>query len=147
MEDDWPCDDDACGEAEADLQCDYCDRPATWHAAWRTPTAPGPAFAYACDEHRTDRMVPLGAKAPIVRLAKREVLTCDRCGRPNNDVEGEEWNMVIEGGFVVGLVCPDCQTPQENAEAVINESALGCGKHEQGRTRGSSKVAGFDTAP
>ncbi len=37
MEDDWPCDDDACGEAEADVQCDYCDRPATWHAAWKLP--------------------------------------------------------------------------------------------------------------
>jgi hypothetical protein len=59
MEDDWPCDDDACGEAEADVRCDYCDRPATWHAAWKTAAMPATAFAYACDLHRFAGMVPI----------------------------------------------------------------------------------------
>jgi hypothetical protein len=41
-------------------KCDYCDRPATWRAAWQTPTTPGPDIvAYACDRHRAEGMVPI----------------------------------------------------------------------------------------
>ena len=40
-------------------QCDYCDRPATYHAAWTTATTPASALAYACDEHRFEGMTPI----------------------------------------------------------------------------------------
>jgi hypothetical protein len=42
-----------------DARCDYCDRPATWHAAWQTPTMSEPTVAYACNEHRFEGMTPL----------------------------------------------------------------------------------------
>ncbi|MDC8973986.1 hypothetical protein [Mycobacterium marinum] len=34
------------------------------------------------------------------------------------------WNVVVERGYVTGLLCPNCQTPQENAEAAVNEATL-----------------------
>ena len=40
-------------------QCDYCDRPAAYHAAWTTATTPASALAYACDEHRFEGMTPI----------------------------------------------------------------------------------------
>lgn len=39
--------------------CHFCDRPATWHLGWKTATMPAPAFAYSCDEHQLEGMVPL----------------------------------------------------------------------------------------
>jgi hypothetical protein len=41
-------------------QCDYCDRPATYHAAWQTPSMPAPKIAHTCDEHRFEGMIPVG---------------------------------------------------------------------------------------
>jgi hypothetical protein len=32
-----------------------------------------------------------------------------------------EWNATLRQGVVVGYLCPDCQTPEENAEAAIHE--------------------------
>ena len=48
---------------------------------------------------------------------------CDRCRRSlrkAKDVDG--WNAIFKTGVVIGLLCPKCQTPAENAEAVINEA-------------------------
>jgi hypothetical protein len=45
---------------------------------------------------------------------------CDRCRRRLRG--GTDWNVVVERGVITGLLCPDCQTPDENAEAVINEA-------------------------
>jgi hypothetical protein len=42
-----------------DARCDYCDRPATWHAAWQTPTMSETTIAHACDERRFEGMTPL----------------------------------------------------------------------------------------
>jgi hypothetical protein len=39
----------------------------------------------------------------------------------------------MQQGVVVGFLCPGCQTPEENAEAVINESTLVYGRDAQGR--------------
>jgi hypothetical protein len=36
----------------------------------------------------------------------------------------QEWNAVFEDGMVVALICSACQTPEENAEAEINRSAI-----------------------
>jgi hypothetical protein len=94
---------------------------------------PAPAFAYACDEHRLEGMVPIEERL-VDPTAK-----CARCGQPYRGVEGEEWNAVFEEGRVVGLICPDCQTPEENAEAVINEPTLHCSADEKGQVYGAAK--------
>ncbi len=36
-------------------------------------------------------------------------------------------NVVYEKGHLVGRLCPDCQTPEENAEAEINKATLDYG--------------------
>ena len=41
--------------------CDTCSSPASWREVWQTDLMPGSAFLYACREHRTERMHPLGA--------------------------------------------------------------------------------------
>jgi hypothetical protein len=58
--------------------CHYCGRPATWHAAWQTPTMPAMAFAYACDEHKFEGMTPLDEPlGPILEhLPARRRETC-----------------------------------------------------------------------
>ncbi|WP_256842568.1 hypothetical protein [Ornithinimicrobium cryptoxanthini] len=50
--------------------------------------------------------------------------TCVRCGR-TYDGSGD-WNINYRHGVTVGYLCPDDQTPGDNAEAVINE-ATGAG--------------------
>ncbi len=49
-----------------------------------------------------------------------QVFTCDRCDRRTRNVAG--WNVTLEGGLPVGYLCPRCQTPEENAEAEVNEA-------------------------
>jgi hypothetical protein len=34
------------------------------------------------------------------------------------------WNVVVEFGYITGLLCPRCQTPEEKAEAVIRGATL-----------------------
>lgn len=34
------------------------------------------------------------------------------------------WNAVFRSGVVHSYLCPACQTPEENAEAEINEATL-----------------------
>lgn len=53
---------------------------------------------------------------------KRKVERCTRCRRRMRSIAG--WNAVFRRGVAVGLLCPDCQTPEENAEAEINEAGL-----------------------
>lgn len=35
-----------------------------------------------------------------------------------------DWNVVVELGVITGLLCTDCQTVEENAEAAVNEATL-----------------------
>jgi hypothetical protein len=49
---------------------------------------------------------------------KRE---CSSCGRPYRG-QGD-WNATLKQGVIGGLVCPDCQTPAQNAEAESNAAA------------------------
>ncbi|WP_458681653.1 hypothetical protein [Prescottella equi] len=49
-------------------------------------------------------------------------IRCDRCRRRwrgNGD-----WNVTVESGNPVGITCPNCQTVEENTEAVINEATI-----------------------
>lgn len=60
-----------------------------------------------------------------------QVIQCTECGRI---WRGEaDWNAVVEGGKAVGVLCPKCQTPEENAEAEINEALLDYGYATDGR--------------
>jgi len=41
-----------------------------------------------------------------------------------NPHAGDGWNAVFDRGIFAGVICPDCQTPMENAEAEINLATL-----------------------
>jgi len=57
-----------------------------------------------------------------------------RCGKRLRSIAAaENWNVFVEGGRLIGLVCPGCQTPAENAEAVIHEATLHYGLDKYGR--------------
>lgn len=49
-----------------------------------------------------------------------KTLKCARCGRRHRNQP--DWNGVFRDGFLTGVICVDCQTVEENAEAVINEA-------------------------
>jgi hypothetical protein len=50
------------------------------------------------------------------------VTRCDRC---NKRYRGHGyWNAIFRQGIVTGFLCPGCQTPEENAAAVINEAVF-----------------------
>ena len=55
----------------------------------------------------------------------RRLKPCDRCGRRERSLAAMAgWNAVVEFGYITGLLCPSCQTPEEKAEAVIHEATL-----------------------
>ncbi|MCA9052099.1 MAG: hypothetical protein KDA89_25355 [Planctomycetaceae bacterium] len=63
---------------------------------------------------------------------------CMRCGRRlRNDKSG--WNAVLVDGVVTGIVCPRCQSPEENAEAEINDGTIEYSTDDDGLHRGSPK--------
>lgn len=49
-------------------------------------------------------------------------LVCSRCGTQKwaNRRLSMTWNVIFRQGHVVGMVCPECQTPEENSEAEVN---------------------------
>lgn len=49
-----------------------------------------------------------------------KVNRCMRCGRRQRTLLG--WNIVFDKGTPTGHLCPNCQTPEENAEAEIREA-------------------------
>lgn len=61
-------------------------------------------------------------------MAKRRFKPCSRCGRRLRSVSSaHDWNVILESGRIIGLICPDCQTAEENAEAAVNEATLDYG--------------------
>jgi hypothetical protein len=64
-----------------------------------------------------------------------------RCSRCDRKYKGRgNWNHVFRGGACVGALCPDCQTPEENAEAAINEATLDYSVDEQGSPMARPKI-------
>ena len=51
-------------------------------------------------------------------------MQCDRCRRLIRLNQAEGWNATFRQGVIVGYLCPNCQTAEENAEAEINEATL-----------------------
>lgn len=62
---------------------------------------------------------------------------CDRCGRRYRGAG--DWNLVFCLGVAVGALCPSCQTPQESAEAAVNEAVLTYTVDPLGLVRGAPK--------
>jgi hypothetical protein len=55
----------------------------------------------------------------------RRLKPCDRCGRRVRSLAAMAgWNFVVKSGYLTGLLCPSCQTAEENAEAAIHEATL-----------------------
>lgn len=54
-----------------------------------------------------------------------EAVRIGRCSRCNKRIHKDPGsNMTVRKGILVGFICSRCQTPDETAEAVINESTL-----------------------
>lgn len=51
-----------------------------------------------------------------------KLIRCDRCRKRCRNPR--EWNVTLRAGWIVGITCPGCQTPMENAEAAVNEATL-----------------------
>ena len=60
------------------------------------------------------------------------VIRCDRCGRRCRNPAA--FVTTLRQGVVVGYLCPDCQTPEENAEAAIHEATLVFSRTRKGVT-------------
>ena len=70
-------------------------------------------------------------------------IRCDSCKRRlRNPAAPNAWNATFKAGRIVGYLCPDCQTPAENAEAEINEATLVYGQTAGGRYFGVPKGTG-----
>jgi hypothetical protein len=57
-----------------------------------------------------------------------------------------EWNVVVEGGVVIGLLCDRCQTAEESVEADVNHAMLDYNVDAFGRLVGRPKVGGPTSA-
>lgn len=69
----------------------------------------------------------------------KELPPCGRCGRRYRG--RGDWNATMREGVIVGLLCPRCQSPEENAEAEINEATLDY------RLDAFGRAVGFPKAP
>lgn len=59
------------------------------------------------------------------REARRSIkVTCSRCGERALSSKAAGWNVTVKAGRPVGHICPNCQTPEENAEAEINHATI-----------------------
>jgi hypothetical protein len=67
-----------------------------------------------------------------------KVQKCERCKKRYRG--SGDWNANLRGGEVVGVLCPDCQTPAENAEAVVNQATLVYGRDASGQHIAQPKV-------
>ena len=66
---------------------------------------------------------------------------CQRCRRRYRAgaADVDQWNATVRAGIVVALLCPACQTPEENAEAEINAATLNYSTDAFGRNIGTPK--------
>ena len=64
-------------------------------------------------------------------------IRCNRCKRRMRNPD--DWTVLVSRGVITGHLCPNCQTPEENAEAVLNEATLEYGVRVDGRLVGRPK--------
>lgn len=63
---------------------------------------------------------------------------CSECRKVCRGTTG--WNSVLKSGSLVGFLCPTCQTPEQNAEAEVNQATLEYGRDHLGRVTGRMKA-------
>jgi hypothetical protein len=51
-----------------------------------------------------------------------KVARCQRCGRRMRSDVG--WNVILEDDVIAAFLCPDCQRPEETAEAEVNDATM-----------------------
>jgi len=73
---------------------------------------------------------------------------CDRCPRPYhpNVADAAYWNMVLRDGRIVAVLCPGCQSPEEDMEAEVNQATLSYEADDQGRIWNRPRTAGSEPA-
>lgn len=69
-------------------------------------------------------------------------MRCERCGRKYRGRGA--WNGTWMSGVLVGVLCPACQTPEENAEAEIHAATLDYVKGPGGMLVTRPKIDGGD---
>lgn len=62
---------------------------------------------------------------------------CSRC--TSVFVGRGDWNVTVKRGYVVGLLCPNCQTSEEYTEAEINRATIDYQVDDSGRLLGQPK--------
>ena len=83
------------------------------------------------------------------RRSSHAVQIPNRCARCNrrfraSAADADMWNSTFKSGVPVETLCPACQTPDENAEAAINEATLSYGRDAFGRVLGVPRLGGDD---
>lgn len=78
----------------------------------------------------------------MARKKVRPLGHCTRCTRAcwKDADDAERWNIDFAQGCPVGYVCPECQTPEENAEAEVKAATLDYA-HTAPDAHGRQKVA------
>ena len=81
-------------------------------------------------KHRNKGTTPQTTREP-----KRSCARCDKRFRGRGP-----WNVTLAAGRIAEYLCPECQTPEENAEAEINLATLNYATDALGRIVGRPKV-------
>jgi len=75
-------------------------------------------------------------RIPIIRCSR-----CRRRLRKPGTASEDGWNAVLDMGIVTAVLCPDCQTPEEHAEAANNDATTEyVGMTVDGRMVGRAKT-------
>lgn len=70
------------------------------------------------------------------------VIRCSRCDRRLRG-NADAWNGEFRAGKLVAVICPSCQSTDENLEAAINDATLDYGvKVEDGKLRVAGHAKG-----
>ena len=101
-----------------------------FHQARPSAAAPTPPTETHCHRRKSSMTMSDDAIARTLRCQR-----CQQCQRRYRHRKGDwgDWNAVCTDGVVVAVLCPACQTSQENAEATINEATLDYSVNELGR--------------
>lgn len=58
------------------------------------------------------------------RAQRVKGVQCGQCGATTPLTHMEGWNAEFKAGRVVAIICPNCQTPEQDLEAAVNEAML-----------------------
>ncbi|MEE8727436.1 MAG: hypothetical protein SOI04_07885 [Bifidobacterium thermacidophilum] len=64
-----------------------------------------------------------------------KTLKCGKCGRRFREraFDAECWNVTLHAGIITQVLCPDCQTPEQDMEAQVNEAMLDYSRNPAGQ--------------